>query len=134
MSLNVFKSQSGIAALLTVVIIGAAALIMARSASLLGIGEADMAYTLEKGERTSAMAEGCVEEILRRFQLDPNYAAIDFVLPVGNGQCTVNTEANGNQRTIIVLGNLDEYYKNIQVDITINNEQIIIDNWQELSD
>ncbi len=134
MFLNVVKSQSGLAALLIIVIIGATALIMAKSASLLGIGEVDMAYIMEKGEETLIMAEGCAEETLRRFRLDSNYVANDFSLPVGNGQCTINTTANGDQRTITVLGNVADYYKKIQVDMTINNEQIIIDNWQELSE
>ncbi len=134
MFINVVKSQSGLAAILTVVIIGATALIMARGATLLGIGEVNIAYISEKADKSLSIAESCAEEILRRFQLDPNYAASDFILPVGNGQCIINTIANSNQRIITVLSNTDDYYKKIQVDMTINTEQIIINNWQELSE
>jgi hypothetical protein len=131
---NIVKSQSGLAALLIIVIIGAMALIMVKSASLLGIGEVNMAYTFEKGGETLIMTEGCAEETLRRFQLNSDYTASDFSLPIGNGQCTINTTADGDQRTITVLGNVADYYKKIQATATFNNGQITIDSWQELSD
>ncbi len=128
-----FKSQSGIAALLTVVIISAAVLIIAKSASLSGINEVDMAYLSGRGGEALAIAEGCAEETLRRLQINSSYTANDVILSVGNGSCTINITANGDERTITALGNVRDYFKKIEVEATIGTEQIVIDDWDEVN-
>ena len=127
------KSQSGIAALLTVVIISAAVLIMARSASLSGINEIEIAYLSSESGEALAIAEGCAEETLRRLQIDSSYTASDVILSVGNGSCTINIAANGDERTITVLGNVRDYYKKIEVNTSLGSGQITIDNLREIS-
>jgi hypothetical protein len=134
MYINAIKSQSGLAALLAVVIVGASVLIIAKNASFMGIGEIDMAYLSAKGEEALTITEGCVEETLRRFQINPDYTADNFSLLIGEGECTIRTTANGNQRAITVLGRRENYFKKIQVNVILDNEQIVIDDWQELSE
>ena len=131
---SIKKSQSGIAALLLIVIIGAVSLVMVKSAALIGIGEVDMAYTNSKAQETLDIAEGCAEETLRRLQIDPDYTANNFYLTLGNGSCVINSTINGNERIITAEGIVEEYYKKIEVKAIISNGQITIDNWQEISE
>ncbi len=128
------KNQGGMTALLTIIVISAAVLIVVKNASLISITEADMAYMTEKGERALAIAEGCAEETLRRLQIDSSYTASDLSLPLGEGSCIINTISQGNSRTITIIGNIDEYYKKIEVTATINNNLISVNRWEEISD
>ena len=130
---NIIKSQSGMAAIIIVVVIGAAALVLAKSASLSGINEIDISFNKDQGEKALALAEGCAEETLRRIQLDTGYTADNLELTYGGGYCTINTEANGSQRTITINSQIGDYYKKLEVEAELEENQIIINNWREVS-
>jgi hypothetical protein len=66
-------SQKGVAALMTVVVIGAVALIMAFSATFLGLSEIDQAFVLHNRGTALAAAEGCMEDTLLRMDNDITY-------------------------------------------------------------
>ncbi|PIT92171.1 MAG: hypothetical protein COU08_03750 [Candidatus Harrisonbacteria bacterium CG10_big_fil_rev_8_21_14_0_10_42_17] len=127
------KSNAGIAALMTIVIISAATLIIAFSASLLGIGELDIGYTSERGAEALSVADGCFEETLRRIRLDTGYKVdeSEFVLTVENGYCTISVTSVGG-RTITVQGTSDEFNKTIEAVVTImNGNELSITSWEE---
>ncbi len=129
-----FKSPSAIAALLTIIIVSAVTLIMAYTASILGLGELEMGYTVQRGSESLSVADGCMEETLRRIQLNTNYGVGEGTLDliVSNGFCVIEvTDLGNDQRRVVVNGNSDNYYKLIQVDLTLNNNSIIIDSWEE---
>lgn len=133
-----FKQQlahgnKGIATLLIIVIISAATLIMAYSASLLGLGELEMGYTSQKGAETLSVADGCAEEALRRLRLNPSYSGGN--LQLGNGSCIITIATSGNISTTTVTANIDsEYYKKIEVVADLNESPMAITSWQEKSD
>ncbi len=128
--------QSGIAALLTIIIISAATLIMAYNASLLGLGELDMGYVSQKGAETLGIADGCVEEGFRRIRLDTAYSGEN--LTTRNGSCIINVSANGNVRDVIVTASTTgNYYKKIEANITLSADTIpliTVNSWEEKSD
>lgn len=130
------KRQSGIAALLTIVIVSAATLIMAYNASLLGLGELDMGYVSQKGAEALGMADGCVEEGFRRIRLDGGYSGEN--LTTRDGSCIINVSANGNIRDIIVTASTTgNYYKKIEANITLSADAIpliTVNSWEEKSD
>jgi len=130
--------KSAVAALLTIIIVSAAALIMAYSASILGLGELDLGYTSQKGTEALSVADGCTEEVLRRIRLNTDYGVGlgDISLTVSNGSCIIQvSDLGGNQRRISVVGTINnEYYKKIQVDLTLTNNVINIDSWEEKQD
>ena len=120
--------QKGVAALLTIVIVGAATLIMAYSASLLGLGELDMGYTSQQAAETFAIADGCMEETLHQLRLDSGYTGA--TLNLGDGSCTI--EVSGG--LITVTANIDsKYYKKIQAGYSISNNVVSVTSWQELT-
>ena len=132
---NVNKDY-GVAAIFIVVVISAASLLMAKSAAMLGLGELELGYTSQKGAEAFSVADGCVEEALRRIKLDTNYGIGmgTINLTVSNGSCSIDiVDLGGNQRRIVVNGNVGSYNKKIQVAISLAGSIISITSWQELS-
>src|SRR3989338_7442802 len=101
------EHPAGFSALLTVLIIGVVALTMATSASLLGLGELELGYTYQKSGEAFSVADGCMEEAMRRLRLNANYGvgAGVITLTVASNSCTITVEDIGsNQRRITVTG------------------------------
>ena len=127
------NKEKGAAALLTIVIIAAAVLIMVYNASLLGLGELDLGYTSQKGGEAQSIADGCIEEALRRIRLDANYSGDS--LNLGAGSCIMTVSTSDNISTITVTANIDsEYYKKIEVVADLNESPIVITSWKEKND
>lgn len=129
------NTQQGIAALFTVIVISAAALMMAYGASLLGLGELDSGYTMQKGEEAFWVADGCMEEALGQFRLNSAYTG--GALTVSNGSCIIGVTSFGSSRTIVVTGTSGQFNKKMQAGITLpasGAASIIINSWQEKTD
>ncbi len=136
-NIKLIDCQKGVAALFIVVIITAAGLIIALSAALLGLGELDLGYTSQKGGEAFAVADGCVEETLRRIWLDNNYGigAGAINLSVSNGSCIINVEDFGsNQRRITATGTVSNYNKKIEAEIDFSGNVMNINSWIEKDD
>ncbi len=131
---NFIKNKTGFASLLTVLIIGAATLVMAVSASLLSMGELDMSTAAVKGSQALTNAEACVEESLRRIRIDTNYFATAKLMDVGSGQCVFSISGSGGTRRIVSEGSVSIYRKKVEVDLSLNDREISIDNWEEKVD
>ena len=129
---TIYCSSQGVASLLTVVIVGAATVIMAISASLISLGELDMSTVYNNGEDALILTDVCVEETLRRIRLDIAYSATDFLLPIGSKSCIINVTGTGDDRTVVVDGIIDDYQKKVEVDLTLNGNYIIINHWKEI--
>jgi len=128
--------QSGFAALLTIVVVSATVLIMAYSASLLGLGELDMGYTSQKGGEAFAIADGCMEETLRKLRLNTSYTG--ETLTTSNGLCIISVATAGSNRTITITANTtDGYYKKIEANVTLTADTrpvITVNAWEEKDD
>lgn len=128
--MNKLRSQRGMAAIFTVLVIGSASLIIARSAAFLSMGGLDTTFISDKEREVGYLAEGCVEESLRRLQLDSGYVANNFILAQENGLCSISvSNSGGSDRIIEVLGTIDNYHKKIKAELTINSDKIIINKW-----
>lgn len=131
-----YHTDRGFAALVTVVIIGAATLLMAYNATLLGLGELDMGFTSQRGSEAFSVADGCMEETLRRIRIDTVYGVGSGTinLTVSNGSCILDvTDLGGGQRRLVVTGTSGSYNKKLQVELTLTGNVISIDSWAELS-
>jgi hypothetical protein len=123
------KQQKGLAMMMIIVIISAAALIMAFSATWLGLGELETGYTSQKGNEAWAVAEGCVEETLRRLKIEADYSGGS--LNLNNGSCIIEIAGAGSSKTITATSTVDQYNKVVEVQITLTNNIITINSWQE---
>jgi len=134
-----FKIQnlhSGFVALLTIVIVAASTLILAYSASLLGLGELDLGYTSQKGNEAFAIADGCMEESLRRLRLNVEYTGETLI--TSNGLCIISIGTAGSNRTVTVTASTtDSYHKKLEANITLSASStptITINSWEEKTD
>lgn len=123
--------SSGFTVITTILIIGVAALIMGYSASLLGLGELEMGYSSSRGSEAFYLADGCMEETLRRLKIDSGY--LGEVLNLGDGSCTITVVPSGGNRTITVTGSIFEYHKTIEVNLVLSGSDIVITSWEEIS-
>lgn len=123
------EKQKGAAALLTVLIIGASSLVMAYTASQLGWGELEMGYDNYRGKQTLSLAEGCANEALQRLKFDPSYGGDN--LSLGSGSCIITVTESGNDRSIAVTATAFDYTRELDINITLDNGDIIINSWQE---
>lgn len=124
--------QSGLVALLAIIIISAASLIMVLNASSLGLGELDLGYTASEGGTAFYVADGCMEEALERIRKDTSYGLSGTIsLTVSNGSCTIDISDSGDDRTVTVLGTSSDFNKKIEVGLTLAGNVITINNWEE---
>lgn len=131
--LLIYDNRKGAAVLLTVIIISVSVLIMAFTASLLGLGELDMSYTSQKAGQTLAVADTCIEDSLRRLRLNSSYSG--GTLNLDDGSCIISIVTDGSQRTITVVANIDDtYYKKIEAVVTLAGSDTVITSWEEKDD
>lgn len=128
---SIKKDDRGAAALLMIIIIGVASLIMATSASRLGLGELEMGYDEGKGSAALSLADGCAEEALERLRKNSAYAG--GTLSVGAGSCMMSVSGSGSSRIIDSSATIGSYTKKIELQITINSSVISITSWSEVS-
>lgn len=132
------NKERGVAALLTIIIVSAATLIMAASASLLGLGEIDMGYTSQQGSEALSVSEGCMEDTLRRVRTDSTYSAnATTTLAVSNGSCAIFVAQVGSNSTTTVLGTVTDqnssYNKRIRAAYSVSGNVVTLNSWEELS-
>lgn len=123
------KDNRGMAALLIVLVISAAALLVAWSATVLGIGEVNMGYTVQKGQQSLFFANGCAEESLRQLQMNENW--VGGTLNLSEGSCIISVSPSGNTRSIIVSALSDNFNKKFQVVATVSSSVVTVTSWQE---
>ncbi|HBU07347.1 MAG TPA: hypothetical protein DEB09_04670 [Candidatus Magasanikbacteria bacterium] len=127
--INYKLDNRGMVALLTVIIVSATALLMAFSASMLGLGEMDMGYTSQKGQESLSFVNGCAEESLRQLQLNANWPG--GTLNLMGGSCIISVFSNGNNRVLTVSGTIDNFTKKLQILASVNNGMVSTTSWQE---
>lgn len=122
-------SPSGIATLVTILIIAAIALSLALSVSLVSVSS----LLTDLGERQSdvslAAAEGCVEDTLVRLVRDSSYAGGS--LGIGHAVCTVGVTGAGGSRTIQVTSTVATFTRKLRVDVSLQGGRVSVTDWQE---
>ena len=137
MKLNNFKKikkialspKPGIAMLMLVIIIGAAALVMAYTASFISLGDISMGYDAHRGAEAFSTADGCMEESLLRLRKDSTYTG--GTLSFASSSCIIGVSGGGASRTIIATSTSDNYNSVLNGVIGINSNIITVTSWQE---
>lgn len=130
--------KRGFAALVTVIMLAAGVLIVAFSASIMGLGELNQGYISQKGGFAFTFADGCMEETYRRIKLDSNYGigSGDITLTHGTSSCIINvTDTGSDTRRIDVDAVVESVFnKKLQSSISITASTIVITDWKEISE
>ena len=125
------NNQSGMAAIFTVLIISAAALLMAKSTSLLGMDALEIQTLANGASETLFIADGCIEESLRRLRINESWSASGLILNIGAGSCEVNTEELVGRKKITAVSTLNNYHKKVAVEVTTADGEVNVLSWKE---
>ena len=123
-------NQRGAAALITVLVISASALIMAYSASILGLGELEMGYDSGRGGETLALADGCREEALLQLKRDPNY--LGGTLSMTRGSCIIKVEDLGQTHAITIDATTGYYTKHLETQVVVASGTVTALTWKQI--
>jgi hypothetical protein len=123
------KKEQGQAMLLVIVTLTAASLIVATSVLFSGLGELDMGYTYQCGEEGFALGDGCLEETLRRIDIDSGYAGGSLAL--SNGSCIIGVSGSATNKTIYATSTVGNCNKRFQANIVIGSGSTSVSNWLE---
>jgi len=126
MIFKIKTDQSGVSALLTIVIIGAASLIIAKSISLLSLNELEMGDKENFGQKYLYSAEACLEEALLQVKEDPTFSATNQNFQTGSIDCQYTVSIDGSNRNISAINNHITYTRTINVLAVISGDQIDI--------
>jgi hypothetical protein len=119
--------SNGAAAILTVIIIGVAALIVGYNSSFLAIEEAQVGYQFQLGMSSLNLTEACAEEALERLRRDGAYSG--GTLSILSGSCIITVISSPPQHNILVSGNLGGYMHEIAITVTANSNYLTINSW-----
>ena len=82
------------------------------------ITELDNANTGNRGQATKIFTEGCVEEALIKLNRDNDYTGETFNFTPGD--CTVSISGTDNDRTLTVYGEVNDYFHNLSLEVTLS--------------
>lgn len=123
------KTNSGFIALMSAIIISVILLLIATNLSLTGFYGRSNILDYELKERSSALAEACVDTALLKLANNPSYGGSEFVNvdKVGGNDCTIKP----------VVGDIIQvqgYYNNIyftNLEIEFDPSDISVTRWEE---
>lgn len=125
-------NHRGFMALVTVVIIAAAALIMSLNSSLLGLGALEFGTIAAGGGRAVSLADGCVEEALRHLRVNPIYLG-NPSLSIFDGSCIIEvTDLGASERQVTVTAAAGDFTKRVGVKVILGGRALSVSHWQEL--
>ncbi len=127
--------QQGYVALMTVLIVGAAATAIATV--LLAVGADSARYTLaeQQSRQARSLALACGQEALQQLHDNVAYTGTDVPLTLGQGNCTYTVGvADGAVRVISAVGTVGTLTKKIQATATIGATTMTVSSWQDAGD
>ncbi|MFA7245256.1 MAG: hypothetical protein WC070_03705 [Candidatus Magasanikbacteria bacterium] len=124
------SDKRGMMAVMLILIVGATALILALSAVRLSMADLQMEFTKNQGGQAFSVAEGCLEESLRKLRIDTSYTG--ETLNLTTGSCIISVTQSGNDRTITIVGSVNEYTQTLEANITLNGNVITLNSRREI--
>lgn len=112
------KLNSGLAALVVVVVVGMVALTVALSTALLGVRELEIATTADRGHEAKAFTDGCLDVALLALRHNPAQGSYEFTNSTGRCIITI-TDLGGNNRRVVARGAVGENEQALTTLITL---------------
>ncbi len=127
---NIKNNNKGIAALLSVVLIGAVTLLLAKNSAVIGRADLDIVNNNILSSIAMSNAESCLEESLRQIQMDANFTSSGLSLSLEKGACLANVNQSGGIYNINSEGRIYSYLKIIEAQASWSDERLRIDAWE----
>lgn len=126
-------NSNGYIALLTVLIVGAAATAISVTLLLTGADAQRAGLVSKRSVQARNLATACAEEALQIIHDATAYTGTNG-LTLGAGTCTYTVASTGSTtRTIDVTGTVGGVIRKAKIYVTINSLNISITSWQEVS-
>lgn len=121
----------GATLLITVLIVGAVALVIGISIALRSIGDLDAAERTTALLRSLAVADGCLEDTLTHLWGDATYGAVPVTLTFGGGTCTakVTRDALKPMLTIRLRAQAGRSIRNVRATVSTANHRLRLTAW-----
>lgn len=124
----------GYVALITVLVAGAVGVAITVSLLLLGLGNSQTSFSLEKSYQAKALADACGEEALQQIRdSTPFTGSGSLILGLGTCNYTV-TDQGGQNRTATASGTIGTVIRKVKIIIDNINPSINIASCQEVAD
>lgn len=132
-TLENFKSSSGFAAILTVLIVISVVLIYGLSLNYSNILGLQMTTARNVSQGVFHFANTCMEEALVQLRRDESY--VDGSLNLTEGNCTISIVAAGDNRIINVTAVHQGYYQSLEMSVDLvvedSSHNFISQYWEE---
>lgn len=128
---NKLRTESGYIALISVLVAGALMLLVGIGSSLRGIDTLNAVSGEESSLRAQFLADACAEEALMRLKGDLAYGGNETIIVGGGETCRIlPLSGTGNvDRVITTEGVVNNYVRNVRVDIAAVNPSLVIRTW-----
>jgi hypothetical protein len=131
---SINKINSGYIALLSVIIVGAIAVTIAVTFTLLGVGLSATSFAQEQASQARGLANACLEEGLQQIRTLTTYTGSGN-LSIGQGSCTYTvTNLGGSNRLVIASSTVGTIIRKVQTNVTAISPDIITSSWVEVAD
>ena len=125
--------DSGYIALISVLIVGAAATAISTALLLTGADAQRTTLVSKRSVQARNLATACAEEALQIMHDNTSFTGTN-TLNLGAGSCTYTvTNTGGSARTVDATGTVGSVVRKAKVYVTINSLNISITSWQEVS-
>lgn len=130
---NKFSNQSGLTAIITLVVISSVALLISLSVNLISLSELQMGFDRGRSLKAFWAAEACLDEAKIRLKSNPSYSGGNVNL-AANLICTSSVVPSGSSRTITTTGTIDDIIvRRIESQVTLSGGLITTNYWKELT-
>lgn len=119
------KENRGAAAIFSVVTIGIFAMIMATNITFLSIDDLDMANAYKSKDEIQIVLNSCVDDVLRRVQMNRSYSEFSRTIPYGNGSCSYSLDKTGIEYKLLARAEVGDYIKKIEINFQFQNGVLI---------
>ena len=118
--------------LVGIIVVGVAALLVASSFMLLGLNSLRGVTTANQSAQASMLGMACAEEALYRIHQSPSYVGSDSYTLEDNECLYSVVDIGGGQKKITLSGTVGSVVRKIEIIITVNGSEIIINSWQDV--
>lgn len=127
--------QSGFAALISVILIGAVGLAIAVSVLLLGLSSSRNSLVSRQSSQAKLFADSCAEEALQKLKESVYYTGSETLnFTLGSCQIQTITGTGNSNRTIQTTGTVGAVVRKVKIVVGTVQPTISITSWQELAD
>jgi type II secretory pathway component PulK len=132
--MNIGRRQEGYVALISVLIVGAAALAIALALLTTGLDMQRSALVSQQSTQARGLADACIEEALQQIYTTASFTGTSNISQ-GQGSCSYTvTNSGGSNRVVDATGTVSGVVRKVKVYVTITSSSISITSWQEVAD